>query len=141
MLVGVKSFAQTSFRTMTDDQLKKHYEQKIKETQAELKLRQTKLKGDKGNADIAADIARHKAYIVDYKSKLKTVNGAIKDQKKYDKAIAAAEKAVKDAKKAEEIAHQKLKIAEEKKANAEKLKSTSEEAARRTLYLKEHEEK
>lgn len=140
MLVSAKSFAQTTIGTMTDDQLKKHYEQKIKETEAELKLRQTQLKGDKANAEIAAEVARQKAHLTDFKNKLKTVNNCIKEQKKYDSAIATAEKAMQAAKKAEEVAHQKLKVAEEKKAKAEKLKAAADEAARRTLYLKEHEE-
>lgn len=140
MMVGGKTFAQTTVGTMTDDQLKKHYEQKIKECQAEMKYKQTQLKGDKGNADIAADVARLKANITDYKSKSKTVAQAIKDQKKYDSAIASADKAMKAAEKAAEVAHEKMKVAKEKKEKAEKLKAAAEEAARRTLYLKEHED-
>lgn len=140
MLVSAHSFAQTTVGTMSDDQLKKHYEQKIKECQAEMKFKKTQLKGDKGNADVAADVARLKANIADYKNKAKTVANAIKDQKKYDSAIAAAEKAMKAAEKAEEVAHQKHKLAQEKKEKALKLKAAAEEAARRTLYLKEHEE-
>lgn len=139
MMVGANTFAQSVTGTMSDDQLKKHYDQKIKECQAELKFKQTQLKGDKGNADVAADVARIKANISDFKSKSKTVAQAIKEQKKYDSAIAAAEKAMKAAEKAEEVAHQKHKVAQDKKEKAEKLKAAAEEAARRTLYLKEHE--
>lgn len=140
MLVGGKTFAQTTVGVMSDDQLKKHYEQKIKECQAEMKYKQTQLKGDKGNADLAADVARLKANITDYKSKSKTVAQAIKEQKKYDSAIATADKAMKAAEKAAEVAHNKMKVAKDKKEKAEKLKAAAEEAARRTLYLKEHEE-
>lgn len=141
MLVSASTFAQTATGAMSDTDLKKHYEQKIKECQAEIKLKKTQMKADKGNAELAADVARLKANITDYKSKAKTVAQAIKDQKKYDSAITAAEKAMKAAEKAEEVAHKKHKEAQEKKEKAEKLKATAEEAARRTLYLKEHEGK
>jgi len=97
---------------MTDKEVSAHFQQKIDELNAEIKLINTKLKADKENVDLHKNLVQCKNDLATFKSKKKIVDNSIKTRAKADAAIVKAEKAIQKAEQLKQKAKDMAKMAE-----------------------------